>query len=284
MDEQPAVISGARLSRPSDDSLNKLPRSESQQERATVSAAGVCPPLNVTARGFHIRSVRIDNRTNQWLRVQEVNDFIPPYTTGVILPMRGAGAVNVYPMTPLGWGQVTPIAAEEYIITMYDRPQMLSPGISIRQGSVAAFYNAPPLTLVQAASAIGAAASDVASNIHVPATGPAWEFATIRFILATTATVGNRFPGIEVRDVSNNIILRKWFDAGVIITASLTRFLNWSKAVMPTGFTYSDAFQQLPESLIVPPGGRLRFIDGNDTPIDAADTVASVSVIKPQGF
>lgn len=114
------------------DTVIRYPGMQSARETRTCIVAGVMPSADVSAHAFTTRSVRVDNFSNQWLRLGDENDFIEPYQLGVIFNVRGKVSINVVPDIPPYLGaQFAAVVGEFYMMTMYDKPQMRSAGIAL---------------------------------------------------------------------------------------------------------------------------------------------------------
>ncbi|MHB8502635.1 MAG: hypothetical protein ACYDHE_17065 [Candidatus Acidiferrales bacterium] len=110
----------------------------STRQRFNVLAGPTFTECHMSA-GFPIRSVRIDNASSQWLQMGSELDFIPPFTFGRIVNVRGVGAVDIVPGVPPGGiiAQGVLAVGDFLLVTLFDRPQMPSYGSNMSVAGIA---------------------------------------------------------------------------------------------------------------------------------------------------
>lgn len=178
--------SSVTLEIPRADTTDKYPRAQSERF-VSASSADMAP---VTARTFTIRSVRVDNQSNQWLRVGYEFDYIPPYTIGVIFNVRGMGSIGIVREVPnpidtwIGPNNgISPdaIAGESYTLVLYDKPQMPSLGRPMVGKSALVFDSSGALN----------------APVQFVATHPI-EIISVELQVTTSVTPGNRVFGFDI--------------------------------------------------------------------------------------
>lgn len=213
------LIEGAR--RPAgiqrNDSTDQWPGMQSER---FVQASSADLPA-VSARQFTIRSVRIDNLSNQWLRMGSNWDIIPPYTTGVVVNVRGLTSVSVVREVPPGMGAApAAIAGEQYFITLYDRPQIPQSSQHLAPTSSVLFDNlalSPQFVATQYVEIISATLLYTASGV-----------------------VGNRRPRLThfaPADIAYRVLCQADITAGLTITMAFGQGVPFSNptAANPAG-------------------------------------------------
>ncbi len=277
-DTMRTIIEGARRRSPdiapNDDTANKFPTMFDINTIA-VLAGGIWQDAHLSAQ-FKIRSVRIDNGTNQWLQMGPNGDYIPPFTYGLVFNVRGQGSVEIFRAVPLNSGitQVAPVAGQSYTVTLYDKPQ---PPFQFSAQVPTGFRSgAQPIETIVAAGAFGT------RIVTVPVGGPAWLIDTMALTFVTSAVVANRNLAIDFKDAAGNVILTV-VDA-TAVPAGATRPIWVASGGTPGATTAPFAgqdFVNLPANVVLPPGGTITFRETGAG--DAADTLAIVLIATPIG-
>lgn len=99
----------------------------------TIFSQGAGGATVRVAAAFPIQSCRVDNFSNQWYTLGEAPfAFIPPYTAGVIIALRGAGNIDLLPgVPPTGFTEPAPNVGETVVLTAYSDPLPPNPGYSV---------------------------------------------------------------------------------------------------------------------------------------------------------
>lgn len=81
---------------------------------------------------FYARSMWIDNPTAQWWHVTNTDQWVEPYTLGMIIPLAGPQQIRILNENPPG-GRFTSatVANERGAVRVYDRDMMPAPGRKI---------------------------------------------------------------------------------------------------------------------------------------------------------
>jgi hypothetical protein len=109
-------------------------------------------------------------------------------------------------------------------------------------------------------------------SITVPA-GASWTLTSVRATLATSATVANRIPDLQIKDASGNIVMDAL--AGVAQTATLTDTWSWSSGGVTSTVLGASNSVALPWSFRLNPGWVVQQVTAG---LQAADQWSAIAL------
>jgi hypothetical protein len=143
--------------------------------------------------GFPAYGLLIDNLTNQWYYETSRRRYIPPYQSGVTVPLTGTSVARILCQAPGALAQAAPVTSEYAIASYVD--QVMPGGLGIALGPLGSGPPARPVFYGQqfpsgqalAVSAIAFNASSVGpagATIHATLVVPAGAVAYVEFVRA----------------------------------------------------------------------------------------------------
>lgn len=86
----------------------------------TLTTTAVADAVSIprTQLGFQARTLRVDNFSGQWFYVPAAQQWVPPYTFGIVIRLPLVEMADVRAVTPPGAGFTsTPLAGQQPIFT-----------------------------------------------------------------------------------------------------------------------------------------------------------------------
>jgi hypothetical protein len=151
-----------------------------------ITVLPLVPGQTCSTDGLNQRcySVLVDNPTNQWWYVVQAGQYVPKYTTGMLIPLPGVQSVTFQPTTPAS--QIsTIIAGEMGQASISTDPALATAGLVQPR---AQFYDRRPVSVVK--------------TYHATRTGPFGD----TLVWAYTAPV-NRLAFLDILHVSLTVFV-----------------------------------------------------------------------------
>jgi hypothetical protein len=145
-----------------------------------------------TGLQFRAYSARINNPGGQWIRIVSTGDWIPPFTTGAIIPLPGTTVAAIDTMPPTG--QANAGTGSPASIVFSDQKAVYVPGSSL--GTVSSRLQQTAITW----TAIIAAPATLLSGV-IPA--GTWIIVQVSYIYNQHGTVTLSLP---ITDVTGTIV------------------------------------------------------------------------------